>query len=85
VKSIQRSGLDSSRRILFIVHGYLEHGNAQAGKAHPLANWKIFKELAVFQPMGTFTLETMRILRPFLIRSPTRSGELGAHNRDFVS
>nr|CAH0113682.1 unnamed protein product [Daphnia galeata] len=27
VKSIQRSGLNSSRRILFIVHGYLEHGN----------------------------------------------------------
>ncbi|XP_046638843.1 pancreatic lipase-related protein 2-like [Daphnia pulicaria] len=27
VPSIQRSGLDSSRRILFIVHGYLEHGN----------------------------------------------------------
>ncbi|KAI9556632.1 hypothetical protein GHT06_016422 [Daphnia sinensis] len=27
VNSIQRSGLDSSRRLLFIVHGYLEHGN----------------------------------------------------------
>jgi hypothetical protein len=43
-------------------------------KAHPLANRKILKELAIFKPMGTFALETMQIWKPSLIRSPTRSG-----------
>lgn len=45
-------------------------------KAHPLANREILKEMAIFKPMGTFTLEAMKIRLEalLLIRSPTRSG-----------
>jgi hypothetical protein len=45
-------------------------------KAHPFSKREILKEMAILKPMGTCTLEAMKVRRPslLLLHSPTHSG-----------